>query len=316
MFYCHPMHLLNRSDIRALEAIYGGGDRLADIAGALDLSLQRTSVILSGLARKGLVEKRRRGMSETIGFAGSRSAHLFRELLHRGFPAGECLADSKVTVLSVLGGNGGSLEAQEVAAFTGLAGSTVRDCLRAGLGRGVVRRTGSAYAISSRMGTLSAFLKSYEEDIAGRVVGAISETAIVHRMFGFDIVFSLPAGENAGGSAPTATTAFFGDGVQTRGNRDYYHHVTSGRRLRREDFVMDNLLLEPGNIQNLMISLIYLKLHRRKIHAEYLGLLARVYGVTSMGDMMLRYIGGEEIEGFPKQAEFARKYGMYGGPHG
>lgn len=310
------MHALNSSDIRALEAIFDGGDRLGDIAAALGLSLQRTSVILSGLVRRGLIDKRRRGMSETIVFSGSRSAHLLRDLLDRDFPILECLADSRLTQLSVLAGNGGSLVVRDIAAFTELSGSTVQDAMRAGIRRGVLKRTGSGYAISSRMATLGAFLRSYEEDIAVKIVGAISEKALIHRMFGFEILFSLPPGENASGAAPTATTAFSKDGVPTRSSRSYYHHVPSGRILRREDFLLDNALMEQGNVQNLIISLIYLKMRRRKVDEEYLRFLSRVYGIPSLGDGMLRYIGGEEVEGFPKQAEFAPKYMMYGGRHG
>jgi DNA-binding Lrp family transcriptional regulator len=316
MFYRYLMHTLNSSDIRALEAVFDGRDRLGDIAAALGLSLQRTSFILSGLARRGLIEKKRRGMSETVVFSGSRSAHLFRDLLGRGFPAVECLADSRLTLLSLLAGNGGSLVVRDIATFTGLSGSTVRDAMRAGIRRGVLKRTGSGYAISSRMATLGAFLRSYEEDIAVKVVRTISEKALIHRMFGFEILFSLPPGEKAGGAALTATTAFSRDGVPTRSSRSYYHHVPSGRTLRKEDFLLDNALMEQGNVQNLIISLIYLKMHRRKVDEDYLRLLSRVYGIPSLGDGMLRYIGGEEVEGFPKQAEFAPKYRMYGGQHG
>jgi len=316
MFYRYLMHALNSSDIRALEAVFDGRDRLGDIAAALGLSLQRTSFILSGLARRGLIEKRRRGMSETVVFSGSRSAHLFRDLLERDFPVLECLADSRLTILSVLAGNGGSLVVRDIAAFMGLSASTVRDAMRAGIRRGVLKRTGSGYAISSRMATLGAFLRSYEEDTAVKVVRAISENALIHRMFGFEIVFSLPPGEKAGGAVPTATTAFSDDGMQTRANRSYYHHAPSGRTLRREDYVLDNALLEPGNVQNLMISLIYLKMHRRKIDAEYLRLLSRVFGMASLGEEMLRYVGGEEVSGFPKQEEFSQKHRMYGGARG
>jgi hypothetical protein len=312
MFYCYMMHTLNSSDIRVAMAVFDGKDRLRDIARAVGLSVPRTSVILTGLAEKGLVEKRRRGMSGTVALSGSRPAHLFRELLERRLPAVECLADSKLTLVSVLAGNGGGLAANDLAAFTGLSRGTVRNFLATGMRYGVLKHVDGAYAISSRMGLLSAFVKSYEEDIAGRVIGSISRNSLIHRMFGFETVFSLPPGENAADAVPTAATAFMDDGVPTRGNRRYYHHVPSGRTLRREDYIMDNVLLEPGNIQNLTVSLIYLKKHRKRVDADYLRLLARVYGVPSLGDKMLQYADGRDIEGFPRRAEFVQKFRMYG----
>jgi hypothetical protein len=311
------MHALNATDIRVLRAVFDGRDRLPAVAAAAGLSLPRASVVLSGLAAKGLLEKTRRGMSWTVGFSDSRSAHLFRELLGSGFRAEEVMSDSKLTLLSVLAGNGGSLDQKDLLAFSGLSGGSVRAFIRAGIRYGVLWRDADGYAISTSARTLRAFLRSYEEDIAGRVAGAVSKNALVHRTFGFEVIFSLPEGESGGRAAPTAVTAFSADGVPTFGSRDYYHHAPSGRALRREDYIMDYIMLGPGSVQHLTISMIYLKLHRRRIDGRRLGLLSRVYGMPSLAGDMLRFVDDKalDIKGFPKRAEFDEKYWMYGGPH-
>jgi hypothetical protein len=313
MSYYVVMYTLNSTDIRVLAAVFEGKERLGDIAAAVRLSVPRASVVLTGLAGKGLVEKRRRGMSGTVTLSSSRPARLLKEMLQRRLPAEECITDSKLTLISVLAGNGGGLAANDMAAFTGLSRGTVRNFLAAGMRYGVLKHAGHAYSISSRMGLLASFVKSYEEEVAGRTIGSISKNGQIHRMFGFETVFSLPPGEGAAGAVPTAVTAFMDDGVPTRANRRYYHHSPSGRKLRREDFLMDSVLLEPGSMQNMTISLIYLKKHRKRMDPEYLRLLARVYGASKLGEEMLQYIDGKDIEGFPGRTELERKFMMYGG---
>ena len=311
------MHALNTTDIRVLRTVFDGRDRLPAVAAAAGLSLPRASVVLSGLAAKGLLDKTRRGMSWTVGFSDSRSAHLLRELFGRGFRAEEVLADSKLALLSVLAGNGGSVGPKDLAAFTGLSGGSVRSFVRSGLRYGVLRRNDDGYSISRSAVTLLSFLRSYEGDVAGRVAGAISKNAVVHRTFGFEVLFSVPGGESAGGASPTAVTAFGADGVETIGLRDYYHFSPAGRKLRREDYILDYIMLDQGNVQHLTISMIYLKLHRRRIDGRRLGLLSRVYGMPSLAGDMLRFVDEKalEIKGFPKRAEFDEKFWMYGGDH-
>jgi len=311
------MHALNATDIRVLRAVFDGRDRLPAVAAAAGLSLPRASVVLSGLAAKGLLEKTRRGMSWTVGFSDSRSAHLLRELFGRGFRAEEVLADSKLALLSVLAGNGGSVGPKDLAAFTGLSGGSVRSFVRSGLRYGVLRRNDDGYSISRSAVTLLSFLRSYEGDVAGRVAGAISKNAVVHRTFGFEVLFSVPGGESTGGASPTAVTAFGADGVETIGLRDYYHFTPSGRKLHREDYLWDYIMLDPGSVQHLTISLIYLKLHRKKIDLRRLGLLSRVYGMPSLAGDMVRFVDDKalDIKGFPKRAEFDEKFWMYGGDH-
>lgn len=308
------MHELGAGMMRVLRAVDEGNDRLPGIAAAAGLSVPRTSAVISGLQDRGFLEKRRLGMSGTVGFSGLRFAQLFRELVDGGFHFRECLTGSRMTLLAVIAGSGGAVKATDLAAYTGYSIRTIRELLRTAEGYGVLRRTDAGWALSSRMNTLSGFLKAYAEHVAGRQAGAISANALVNRIFGFEFVFSLPHGERPSGGVATAYSALSRDGVMTRGQRDQYHFSPLKRSPGREDFIYDLVLLDRGSVQNLTMALVYLKKRRKGIDARRLRMVGRVLGSPVTGDDMLRFVDGKgrDMGGFPDYEDFLDKYRMYG----
>ncbi len=64
----------------------------------------------------------------------------------------------------------------------------------------------------------------------------------------------------------------------------------------------------------LTYSLIFLKKHRRKVSAERLRAVGRVWGAAKLSGDMLRFVddGAAGLPGFPSREEFDEKYLMYG----
>jgi|GEM_PF-2629414 len=308
------MHRFNVTEIEILREVQTGRDRLGSIAPAIGLSLAQTSHAISGLVAKGVLEKERRGMVRRVAFSGNSFVSPLRGLLQSGLPLEQGLAGSRMAMLSILAGNGEELRAGDIQRKTGLSAATVRNFLPAVIRRGVVKKTANGYRLSSSMVSLSDFLDRYSEHASGRTLKAISAAAVMRWRRGFEFIFSLPAGEVPEAGFPTGFTAFGKLGVSIRSSLDYFHHTPFRYRDGIEDHILDCILPEGGSVRAMTYSLIVLKKHRERVSLERFKSLCRAYGVSVIGDRMLRFVDAGEsgFPGFPRRGEFEEKYGMYG----
>jgi predicted transcriptional regulator len=312
------MHELNSTEILVMQSIFEGNNRLKDISENADKSIAQVSVTVKKLCEKGFLVKEKRGLSKIISFSSHDFAHNFKELLVRSFPVEECLSYSKMTILSFFLGPRVRISITDLKAKTDLSITTIRNALHNAIKFGVVRKIPYGYKLSNRMVLLKNFLNGYSEFISNKNIKSYATNGIIHWRVGFEFIYSLPKGVRESIGNPTSITAYTYDGIKIRSNRDYYHYSPTMKILKKEDFIIDHIILNHYgkgifHKQNLIYSLIYLKRFYDEIDENYFIRLSRISGLSSIAKEFLSYFNEDYIgkKYLPSKKEFYEKYKLY-----
>jgi predicted transcriptional regulator len=308
------MHRLNKTEISILQNLLHGEKTVKELCEDVNRSLTQTSALVLALFEKGFVSRHRDGMVYKVSFSSNTFAVILKELMNRKFPVERFISDSRMDVAAILAGANRPLKTREIAIMSGLSPSIVRYAIHDMIRHGILRKSATSYRMSERMEKLRKFLLEYSFFTNHRMISRATDDAIIEWQMGFEFIFTSEDVLEERYGVPTGVTAFSNDGVTIYSNRFTYHHAPNVLKLRREDWIVDNILAHPDSITYLLYSLIYLKKNLERVDPAYLEQKAFLYGLESMGSNMVSYVlENESIPGFPSHKEFNEKYMIYGG---
>lgn len=307
------MHELNITEIKILDSIFDGAITPGDISARIGKSLPTISRSISKLEQKGFVEIERKGISHFIRFSSNEFVNYYKELIIKEFPLVECLSGWRMTFLALFTGKINRLSKSDLHLKTGMSPHTIRKYITTAKRYGVLKEVPYGFRISKRMDILRDFLISYAQHISGKMVHSISNEVLVHWKFGFEFIYSVPSGYSSPIGFTTGVTAFSNDNVIIRSQRAYYHYVPFKTKPRKEDYIIDNLLINKAGRQSIMYSLFYYKKYSHEINSKHLAQLSKISGLASLGRDLHHYLHeNKDYQDFPEREVFNEKYQMYG----
>ncbi len=223
---------------------------------------------------------------------------------------------------------------EQIILFSGLSRDTVYRTMDNLIMAGGVNRIGKCYRISNGIPELEEFIEQFAYNFASGVVNEITSEfesindnklkpiqTTIRFVAGGEIIFSIPYGFEVKMThpiIPTGLTAFIQDGLIFHTSVNYYHYSIGQRNLRKEDFALDHLLVDPTSVRNVSYVMLYLLKNKREIDWDYLIAIGSLFGLQEMVINIVDYLIKlplHEVEyawPIPKIKEFIELCDLYG----
>jgi len=220
------------------------------------------------------------------------------------------------------------LTRDDIHKLSGLSYRTIDRVKKLLISAAVIFERNGQYRISRAMNELRNFLDNYAKYHAGVIIRNlssimnISQNSIVQKFVaGGEIILASNEELESTGEcsiAYTSITAMSRDNIQFLSNQNFYHYSIGNRTLKKEDYIIDTLLVGSDGARNMAYAMLYLQHISNYLDRNYLIEMGTLFGIGEIMKAMLRYIdsypaiGIEIPKNFPKVDEFRELCMLYG----
>ncbi|MFQ5837158.1 MAG: hypothetical protein ACE5HJ_00045 [Thermoplasmata archaeon] len=306
------MMQLTGSELDVIYHVIDGQHRLASLSRASGLSIPRVSQLATKLERKGVLEKRREGLSVHLALTESTLGGALNRLFRLGqVDPKAVLHDSRLRILVLLASK--TLDMEKLALETGLSRETVRKYLREFERLGVVKRDEDCYSLSTALPHLAAFLDEWGKHANVKKLREIAPTGTIRWQSGNEFIFATPLDTEPHEGLPTALTAMYDYGIELIVGEKHYHYMPWREELKPEDIALDTILAYPNSSRMLAVALVFLKMFKQ-IDRDFLLQRASEVGFREVAANTLRFIDGKSVPDprFPTHGEFEQLSALFG----
>lgn len=304
------MYEISKSEIPILRAVSQECNTISKIQNATGLSTSRTSELISELAEKGFLVKKREGMQKKIFFSENKYPILLKQLLTSELKVENVITDSKINILFSISYT--PKDPVKIAVETNLSTDTVRKYLGELKKFGIIHsKNDKQVQVSPSSAILLSFLQEYADYINRKTLSAITSKGTILWEQGREIIFKTPINEKVKNALPTAVTALSHYKIDIISEASYYYYAPWAKTLRNEDIAIHTILLDKNSIRYLSYALLLLKKIGYK--KEYLLEKGKEYKIENIIKDAINYLNGKKTKKpFPSQKEFKTLCGQYG----
>jgi predicted transcriptional regulator len=304
------MYVLNRNELRVFESISKGVRTTADLAKALGLSAISVYRAVELLSSSKMIEARRTGKRLRLSLSAHGHSKALAAYLEGGGRPIDPLVGSRFLVLISVSSNPKSLD--RVTEEVGLRRGSVRRIVWALKDYGAISQDKRTISIPQSDTTLLRFLQDFSKGACTAILESIAPMGTVLWSEGLEFLFSTRTPVKVRGVSETGITAMSRRGLRFISDTRYYHYAYIGKRLRKEDIALHQILIDPSSTRNISYSLLLLM--KEGYDPTYLAKQGDALAARVLADQIARYLSGGDVDNpyFPTRSDMAELRAQYG----
>ncbi len=314
-------YAFSKQEIKILRIVASGSHSLSKIRMHVAIKPNLLSHYLKKLQNKGILEICTQNFPSGNGVSGYRKSAYFQDSNHALVLKDLLTKEEHVKWENILSGIGIEILFQilnnEAAPFENISSASAWRYKRNLTATGILEYEGENLHFNPRFSLLASFLEEYQRFIIRRLVGSISELAIILWQKDFECLIQVPktVQVNQAGFMITATSCFADYGISLLSDYNTYFYSNRKKQLQIEDIILHTLLIDKNSTRYITYCLLLLEKNYKVINQEYLIKQATRLGLIEQINTMLQFLktkGAYTGMHLPTWSEFTDKMQDYG----